>query len=158
MTKNDLTSVIQELGANLGIADLEMGSDGQAALTVGPLEMALIPATGDPEVLWIMAKLGDLGDDPEVPAFLLQANFFAWHGFTMTVALEETNDDGFEVIAFTAVPMTMVAAASLTQTFKTFAEAALALHGRLVSQDYSPLDPTTLQDAPPPHMGAMLHV
>ncbi|MEM9045351.1 MAG: type III secretion system chaperone [Pseudomonadota bacterium] len=159
LNSDHINPITEEFGDMIGVPGLQLDTDGRASLKVGQLDVGLLLDREDQQIFWLFVSFGELSDDEEAPAFLMQVNFLSWLGDTMTIAIDEDGPgDGYRVIGYNAIPTSILSAEILSHSFQRFCNAALVIHSRLDAADYSPLDESLVTDAPSIPMDAMFRV
>lgn len=148
-------SVLDDLGAAIGLDGMVLNVDGKLALTVGSLEVGMLYESEPADVLWLFSELGAVGDDDEAPMFLLRAGFQSWLAAAMTVAVDRETG---VAKAFIGIPVAMLTRDLLQSSLHRFATAALEIRNRLQERRYDALDTSAPNDAPPAAAAGCLRV
>lgn len=130
-------SVLEEFGAELGLPDLEPDADGEAVLSVGPLDVSFVYESDPMDALYLYCEIGEFDPAGPAPAFLLNVNYVAWVAGYMTIAKAEGRP---VATAHSIIPISALNPEILRQTFTGFVETALELEKALAAEDFSGLD------------------
>lgn len=136
MSREFANLVVEEFGAKIGLPGLTLDTEGQIALHIGPITVSIFHESTPIDALWLSAELGELHDDVDAPAFLLQLNHVTWAGQAMTITL---NDED-RIIAFVAIPTLMLTMSNFDDVFASFGPAALAIAEQIAARNYADLD------------------
>lgn len=134
---NDVQAVLSEFAADNGLAGICLDDHGQVSLNVGPLEVSFMCEVEPVGILWIFADLGDVPDDKEATAYLLNLAFVAWLSDSITIAVESGRRRG---LGYAAIPVSGLDAKGLSTTFERLVKAAMEIRERLAARDFSGLE------------------
>lgn len=130
-------STLDEFAAELGLASVALDADGRLTLEIGEMEVTFAFEDEPAPILWIYADLGEVPDGTEAPRALLALAFVSWIANTMTISVTE---GGSRAVGFTCVPVALLTAQGLAESFGSLTEAALEVRRRLETGDFSGID------------------
>lgn len=133
----EIASVLAEVGAGLGASRLALDSSGCAELRLGDVPVTLMLAEEPVHLLWLLADLGTVPDEPEVLRGLLRLGFLGWAAGQLTLGLDGA---GRRMVGYSVVPVATLSPASIRTALLRLQAGAEGIRDRLAHRDFDTAD------------------